>query len=65
MDSDTGDEDEPEVRAGRRVICRKQGPFDGKRGRVADTIGEVAMVNFGNCTIMEKKSFFEPITYES
>lgn len=49
------------IKVGRRVICRKQGPFNGKRGRVQDRIGEAVMVDFDGNTIIEKATYFEPV----
>lgn len=63
--------DKSTIRAGRRVICRKQGPYNGARGKVIETLcgDEVAKVHFdvedGGSTIIEQAEYFEPVLEES
>lgn len=42
----TTDQDIRDIRPGRRVICHKLGPYDGKRGRVIDVFAGQAKVRF-------------------
>jgi len=58
------DTPEPRIRQGRRVICRKKGPHDGARGRVASTWGAVAQVEFETSTLVAKRTYFEPVDYD-
>ena len=49
------------IEQGRRVICRKPGPYDGKRGVVEDVWagGEIALVEFDGSSLSAKTSYFE------
>jgi hypothetical protein len=44
---------------GERVICRKTGPYDGKRGRVEDIWRGAVLVHFQNSSIIESADCFE------
>jgi len=55
---------EQRIKTGHRVVCHKQGPYDGRRGRVVQTLagGTVAHVNFGASALTEHVSYFEAVT---
>lgn len=50
---------EREIKTDRRVICRKQGPHDGKRGIVKDVFAGQALVEFQETSILEPITYFE------
>jgi hypothetical protein len=52
------------IEKGSRVECKKNGPFDGKRGRVEDVWQGVAKVDMGQTTILEPINYFEKVTYD-
>jgi len=51
------------LQIGRRVECTKNGPFNGKRGNVEDFMADyrLAVVDFGETTLVDKSTFFEPL----
>jgi hypothetical protein len=51
------------IEEGTRVECKKNGPFDGKRGRVEDVWQGVAKVDMGQTTILEPINYFKKVTY--
>lgn len=52
---------DPKFREGERVVCRKAGPFDGKRGNVRDVWQGQALVDFQQSTIIEPVTSFESV----
>jgi len=64
-DSNTDtDSEEHRIQVGRRVVCRRPGPHDGKRGRVSDRIGEAVVVTFSDTQTVDKPTYFEPVDHE-
>ena len=64
MTDQTETDDPRQIRIGRRVICRQQGPHNGKRGRVSDRIGEAVVVTFSDTQMVASETAFEPVTHE-
>jgi len=54
-------EEKPLIRPGRRVECRKQGPFKGKRGKVDDVWMGQALVHFDTSTVTFPVEYFEVV----
>lgn len=52
------------IEEGNRVECKKNGPYNGKRGKVEDIWLGVAKVNMGSSTILESVNYFEKVTHE-
>jgi len=61
-DGDGGDDDP--IKRGTRVICRKLGPHKNKRGSVVAILGESLQVEFRTSTLVEKRTYFEPVHAE-
>lgn len=55
------DTDTDRLRVGQRVECRKEGSFNGQRGRIEDIFSGYAKVRFRTCTIMEPLTAFERV----
>lgn len=49
------------IREGQRVMCHKNGPFDGQRGEVVDVFAGQAVVDFGEVTLCDPVSSFRPL----
>jgi hypothetical protein len=53
--------DDRRIKVGHRVQCEKVGSHKGKRGKVADRMGEVVVVDLGPTTIVERDTYFTPV----
>ena len=63
-DTETDETDtdyEREIQVGHRVECYKIGPHKGKRGVVADRLGETVVVDFGSTTLVTDQTYFEAV----
>jgi len=62
-DDDT-DEDDTRIGLGMRVECKKDGPYNGKRGTVEGTLGdEVLHVDFGASALVDHRDYFEKVDH--